>query len=81
MRSMQLGSYDNMIDNIVRFYTGYAQIHKNGYWNEQTLDNSFEQNDSLEILATQNENISSLIPRLETFALASNEARSRVYSW
>jgi len=77
MRSMQLGSYDNMIDNIVRFYTGYAQIHKNGYWNEQTLDNSFEQNDSLETLATQNENIASVIPRLETFALASNEARSR----
>ena len=32
MRSMQLGSYERMIDNAARFYTGYAQIHANGYW-------------------------------------------------
>lgn len=77
MRSMQLGSYDNMIDNVVRFYTGYAQIHKKGFWNEQTLDNSFVENDSLDAIATRHKGIGGLIPRLETFALASNEARSR----
>ena len=41
MRSMQLGSYERMIDNSVRFYTGYIQIHKLGYWDEQVLDNAF----------------------------------------
>jgi ABC-type lipoprotein release transport system permease subunit len=77
MRSMQLGSYDNMVDNVVRFYSGYAQIHQKGYWDEQTLENSFEQNDSLNAIAAQNKRIESLIPRLETGMLASNELRSR----
>jgi len=42
MRTMQLGSYDLMIDSMVRFYSGYIQIHSKGYWDEQTLDNSFD---------------------------------------
>ncbi|HCM76849.1 MAG TPA: ABC transporter permease, partial [Cytophagales bacterium] len=42
MRSMQLGSYERMIENAVRFYTGYIQIHKDGYWNDKVIDNSFE---------------------------------------
>ena len=27
MRSMQLGSYERMIDNAVRFYLGFIQVH------------------------------------------------------
>ena len=42
MRSMQLGSYERMIENAARFYTGYIQIHENGYWDDKTIDNSFE---------------------------------------
>ena len=30
MRSMQLGSYERMIENAARFYTGYIQVHQNG---------------------------------------------------
>ena len=47
MRSMQLGMYDNMIQNIVGSYSGHIQIHSNGYWEEQTIDNAFKYNDSL----------------------------------
>ena len=47
MRSLQLGVYDNMIQNIVGSYSGHIQIHSNGYWEEQTIDNAFEYNDSL----------------------------------
>ena len=47
MRSLQLGVYDNMIQNIVGSYSGHIQIHSNGYWKEQTIDNAFEYNDSL----------------------------------
>jgi lipoprotein-releasing system permease protein len=42
MRSMQEGSYDSMIDNVVKFYSGYLQVQDTAYWNERTLDNSFE---------------------------------------
>ena len=47
MRSLQLGMYDNMIQNIVGSYSGHIQIHSIGYWEEQTIDNAFEYNDSL----------------------------------
>ncbi|MFL2570837.1 MAG: ABC transporter permease [Parvicellaceae bacterium] len=47
MRSMQLGMYDNMIQNVVGSYSGHVQIHSNGFWEEQTIDNAFKYNDSL----------------------------------
>ena len=47
MRSMQLGMYDNMIQNVVGSYSGHVQIHNEGYWDEQTIDNAFADNDSL----------------------------------
>lgn len=47
MRSMQLGMYDNMIQNVVGSYTGHVQVHSNGFWEEQTINNAFVYNDSL----------------------------------
>jgi len=77
MRSMQLGSYDNVVDNIVRFYTGYAQIHQKGFWDEQSLDNSFINNDMLMSLALNIPGTDRLIPRLESFALVSSGLHTR----
>lgn len=71
MRSMQLGSYERMIDNSVRFLTGYIQVHKKGYWDDQVLDNAFAPApgllDSLENIP----HVEAAVPRLESFALAS----------
>ena len=39
MRSMQFGFYDNLIKTVVESYSGYVQIHANGYWEKQSLDN------------------------------------------
>ena len=47
MRSMQLGSYERMIENAARFYTGYIQLHQNGYWDEKIIDNSFTYDEQL----------------------------------
>lgn len=77
MRSMQLGSYDNVVDNIVRFYTGYAQIHRHGFWDEQSLENSFDADDSLYALTSAVSGIDRLIPRLESFALVSSGMHTR----
>lgn len=71
-RSMQLGSFGNMIDNMVSFYTGYAQIHSAGFWDKQTLDRSFTYSDSLVDLAQGVRNIIVVTPRLESFALVSS---------
>ncbi|MGK7397897.1 MAG: ABC transporter permease [Candidatus Cyclobacteriaceae bacterium M3_2C_046] len=71
MLSMQLGTYEKMIDNAVRFHTGYIQIHQQGYWEEKTLDNSFVYDDSLRSMVKQTKNVQDIVPRLESFALAS----------
>ncbi|MCH8904818.1 MAG: ABC transporter permease [Bacteroidetes bacterium] len=72
MRSIQLGAWSNMVDNVVRFYTGYVQVHGDGYWDERTLNKSFEESDSLLNLIAQIPNTQGVVPRLESFALASN---------
>ncbi|MFY0652644.1 MAG: ABC transporter permease [Cyclobacteriaceae bacterium] len=71
MRSMQLGSYERMIENAARFYTGYIQVHKNGYWAEKTIDNSFQIDAELLELVESTKHVSSVVPRVESFALAS----------
>lgn len=71
-RSAQTGSYENMIRNVVSFFTGYVQIHKTGYWEEQTLDNGFINDEELEQVLSSDKNIVEFVPRLESFALASS---------
>lgn len=71
MRSLQKGTFDNLIKNVVGYYSGYIQIHKTGYWNERVLENSFDAQDSIMDLLKQNPHITSAVPRLETFVLAS----------
>lgn len=72
MRAFQLGSYGNMIDNVTKAYTGHIQIHANGFWEEKTIDNTFENTPELLLEIKNNENIDLINPRLESFALASS---------
>jgi ABC-type lipoprotein release transport system permease subunit len=69
--SLQRGIFDNLIRNVVSFYTGYVQIHGKGYWKDQTLENCLPLTDSLlqSVLATPG--VASVTPRLEAFSLAS----------
>lgn len=71
MQSFQKGVFDNLVKNVVSFYYGYVQIHAKGYWNEQVLDNSFAFNDSMYKQLKQLPHIKEVVPRLETFVLAS----------
>lgn len=69
--SLQDGVFDHFIRNMVSFYSGYIQVHKNGYWDQQILDNGFETNGPLEDQVVQNPNVESVAPRIESYALAS----------
>ncbi len=71
MRSVQIGAYQRMIDNVVSFYSGHIQLHAAGYWDEKTLDHTFVANDSIETLLNHQREIVSWVPRLESFALTS----------
>ena len=71
MRSMQLGMYDNMIQNVVGSYSGHVQIHSNGFWEEQTIDNAFEYNDSLIQKIKKTEDVAGTTKRIQSGCLSS----------
>ncbi|MCX2739814.1 ABC transporter permease [Pontibacter anaerobius] len=77
MQSMQTAAWGNLIDNAVRFYTGYIQIHHQGYWDDRTLDNSFVNQASLQSKVAQHPGVVAVVPRLESFALASGTDRTK----
>lgn len=72
MRSMQKGTYANMIGNAVRFSTGYIQVHAKGYWDKPSINTSFEEDSALSAALKDEANISLAVPRLESFVLASS---------
>jgi len=77
MRSMQLGSYERMIENAARFYTGYIQIHKNGYWDDKMIDNVFNSDSRLVSKIEGIKGVEAIVPRVESFALASYETKTK----
>ncbi len=72
MRSMQIGSYDMMEHDAVKNSTGYLQIHAKGYWDDKTINNTFEKDSSFINKVRNTANVTTLTPRLESFALASS---------
>lgn len=70
MEAWQKGAWNNMIRNVVNFYFGYVQVHEDGYWNEQSIDKAFVFSDDMRGLEQVPE-IRNMLPRLESFALAS----------
>ncbi|QEC69184.1 ABC transporter permease [Panacibacter ginsenosidivorans] len=70
IKSLQEGVFNNLIKNVVSFYSGYIQVHKRGYQDEQVLENSFVLSDSL-LKKIQQPSVKEIVPRIESFALAS----------
>ena len=77
MRSMQEGSYDSMIENSVKFYSGYLQVQDTAYWEERTLDNSFEAKPELIDEIQKVKDVTLVSNRVESFALAANHLKSK----
>ncbi len=72
MRSMQLGSYENMIRNSVELYSGYIQVHRSGYWEDKSINKMLEVTDTLTKKIGSSPHVNFYIPRLETFVLAAS---------
>ncbi len=77
MQSLQKGIFDNLVKNVVSFYSGYVQIHKSGYWKEQILDNGFVMPDSLKKNILNTEGIAGMVSRLESFMLVSGSSLTK----
>ncbi len=76
LQSMQLGSYERMIDNSVRFFTGHLAIHQKDYWDDKILDNSFN-DQNVPNSEFSNELIEVSIPRINSFAFASSGQKTK----
>jgi len=76
-RSTQEGQYENMIETTVGTFTGYIQVHGQGYWDEPKLDNSIIANDTLLNLVRNPASVTAVVPRIESYALAAGNLQSR----
>lgn len=72
MRSMQLGSYDNMFRNVIESYTGYLQVQQEDFWDNKTVDNLFSFSPEIGETIEKDKNVITTVPRFESFALASS---------
>jgi len=77
MRSMQFGFYDNIINTIVQSYSGYVQVHANGYWDKQSVNNSMEVDEKLLNEINSIDGINNIAKRLQTFSLVSKGEKSK----
>jgi putative ABC transport system permease protein len=71
MRSLQLGSYDHMFRNVIESYTGYIQVQNEDFKDNSTVDNSFDFTPEIKQIILKDKNVTNLVPRFESFALAS----------
>lgn len=69
--SLQNGVFGNFVNNLVSFYSGYLQVHKSGYWDNQILDNCMTNDEVTAQLLTSNNAVTAIAPRIESFALLS----------
>ena len=80
LRALQLGMYDNIINNVVGSYSGYVQLHSKGYWDDKTIDNAFEVNQSVLADIQNIDGVSTILKRIQTGALSSyNDLSKFVY--
>lgn len=77
MRSMQEGSYARILENVVGGYTGFIQVHKAGYWDDQVIDNVFTPPADLQMQLSDNELVKGVAPRLESFALVASDSMTK----
>jgi putative ABC transport system permease protein len=77
MRSIQIGTFGHIVDNVVLSYSGYIQVHKKGYWDDRDINNSFPLTDTLIKSVKSDINVREAIPRLESFAFASSGLKTK----
>jgi len=71
MRGYHGGAWSSLLENVLHSYTGFMQVHAKGYWDEKTLDYTMVWNDSLKNEICKNKDVRNIVPRVESFALAS----------
>ncbi len=71
MRALQFGFYDKLIETVVESYAGYVEIHADGFWDNQSLDNSMQVDQALISDIKSVDGVENIVLRLQTFSLIS----------
>ncbi len=77
MRSFQLGTYEKMYRDVIESYSGYLQLQHVDYMDESNLDNGFVIDTAIISRIEGDQNVTAVIPRLESFALAAVDSRTQ----
>ncbi len=78
MQSINRGSYEAMIDRLVRFDTGHLQVQDYRYDAESSLDNTFPFGaETREKVLADDARIAHIAPRIQAFMLAANGGITR----
>lgn len=76
--AMEKGTNERMIENLVKYNTGYIQIQDVLFEEEPSIDNTLLFDDQLKaILEKHGEYIDYYVPRMQGFALAATESQTR----
>lgn len=75
--SLQNGGWGRMIDNVINFYVGYGQIHKAGYNEDPSINSLMDYSGDYASVKDEVKHLKNLVPRLESFALASYGTQTR----
>ncbi len=76
-RSLQEGSYSTNIDNAARFYTGLIQLQNPEYADSGSIDDVLPGNDDYVDAVRSMAEVTHVLPRIESVALAAAEDRSK----
>ncbi|PSU33392.1 ABC transporter permease [Photobacterium lutimaris] len=77
MRSLQEGTYANNIENAARFYTGLIQLQHPAFAESHSIDDLLPMDEAFLHTASSHPTIGRILPRIESFALAASEDKSK----
>jgi ABC-type lipoprotein release transport system permease subunit len=77
MKSLQDGAFGHLIDGIVGAYSGYLQVHRQGYWDEPGLENAFPDSVQLREELMHIPGVTAAQPRLESFLLVGTDSLTK----
>jgi ABC-type lipoprotein release transport system permease subunit len=75
--SLKNGIFDQLVMNMVSSYTGHIQISRQGYQDEQTLENAFFPSDAIGRKILNQKGADAMTGRLVSFALTSYEDKTK----
>jgi len=77
MRVAVVGLFDRLIADTVSMSSGFIQVHHSGYWENKSVDSTFEESPKLAKIISNQKEVTAWTPRLECFALASSGDRTK----